>query len=331
MSKAELVEAEVAENRPEATTIVVRTAASIEDVDRHISVGEEMLRMNEKNLAWQMRDGKFYPSHQVIPTLPSGEYFADYNYQQDMPFFTSKVVMSDDLVNLPDASIQQVLESISKFWTLEYKFKEHGFIWKRGILLWGPPGGGKTTTIHLLAEQIVKENGITLYGDVNEPYKLSQCVRALRNIEPSRPIVVVLEDIDALRSENESEVLSILDGEEHTSNIVYLASTNYPEKLDPRIINRPSRFDEIVYIGLPDRTSRMIFIAQKGKNLTEEQIKEWADRTEGFSISHLKELLVSVECLGNDFDKTIKRLRDMYDIPTSSRPPGGPKFGFNKE
>jgi hypothetical protein len=299
--------------------------------DREVTVGEEMEKTESKNLAWQLRDGKYYPSHQVIPTLPAGEYFADYNYQQDMPFFLSKVVVSDDLVNLPDESIQQVLRSISKFWTLEGKFKEHGFIWKRGILLWGPPGGGKTTTIHLLAEQIVRENGITLYGDVNEPHKLSQCIRSLRQIEPSRPLVVVLEDIDAIRSENESDILSILDGEEHTSNIVYLASTNYPEKLDPRIINRPSRFDEIVYIGLPDKTSREIFIRQKGKSLTGEQIAKWTESTEGFSISHLKELLVSVECLGNEFTATIKRLRDMYNIPTSSRPPGAPKFGFNKE
>lgn len=316
---------------PDYSGEVIKMHNEVTDQDRHTSLGEELDKAAPKNLAWQMRDGKFYPSHQVIPVLPAGEYFADYNYQQDMPFLTSKVVMSDDLVNLPDASIQQVLESISKFWTLEHKFQEHGFIWKRGILLWGPPGGGKTTTIHLLAEQIVKENGITLYGDVNEPHKLSQCIRALRNVEPTRPLVVVLEDIDAVRTENESDILSILDGEEHTSNIVYLASTNYPEKLDPRIINRPSRFDEIVYIGLPDRASRCIFIGKKGKNLNEKQVKEWADRTEGFSISHLKELLVSVECLGNEFDKTIKRLRDMYEIPTSSRPPGAPKFGFNKE
>lgn len=283
------------------------------------------------NLAWQLRDGKYYPSHQVISTLPAGEYFADYNYQQDAPFFVPKVVISDDLVNLPDVSIQQVLKSISKFWTLEHKFSEHGFIWKRGILLWGPPGGGKTTTIHLLAQQIVKANGITLYGDVNEPHKLSQCIRSLRQIEPSRPLVVIIEDIDAVRSENESDILSILDGEEHTSNIVYLASTNYPEKLDPRIINRPSRFDEIVYIGLPDLASREIFIAQKGRNLSSDDVKVWAERTNGFSISHLKELLVSVECLGNEFDATIKRLRDMYNIPTSTRAPGAPKFGFNSE
>ena len=283
------------------------------------------------NLAWQLRDGKYYPSHQVISTMPAGEYFADYNYQQDQPFFTNKVVVSDDLVNLPDESIQKVLESISKFWTLEHKFKEHGFVWKRGILLWGPPGGGKTTTIHLLAQEIVRNNGLTLYGDVNEPYKLSQCIRALRQIEPVRPLVVVLEDIDAIRSENESEVLSLLDGEEHTDNIVYLASTNYPEKLDPRIINRPSRFDEIVYIGLPNKDSRKLFVRQKAHSLSEEQINEWVGLTEGFSISHLKEVLVSVQCLGNELEPTIKRLREMYDIPNSTKPPGKIKFGFNKE
>lgn len=312
------------------TTKISRLPISInEEID--YPVGEDMEIALTKNLAWQLRDGKYYPSHQVIPTIPAGEYFPDYNYQIDQPSLTKKVVISDDLVNLPDASIQQVLTSISKFWSLEHKFQEHGFVWKRGILLWGPPGGGKTTTIHLLAQEIVNNNGITIYGDVNEPYKLSQSIRALRQIEPKRPLVVVLEDIDAIRSENESEVLSLLDGEEHTDNIVYLASTNYPEKLDPRIINRPSRFDEIIYIGLPNEESRRLFIETKGKSLSKTQINEWVSLTEGFSISHLKEVLVSVECLGNELEATIKRLREMYNIPNSTSPPGKIKFGFNKE
>ncbi|NJO18646.1 MAG: AAA family ATPase [Thioploca sp.] len=63
-----------------------------------------------------------------------------------------------------------------------------------------------------------------------------------------------MEDLESiLKSNNPSTVLNILDGVNSFDNIVFLATTNYPEELESRIKNRPSRFDRRFYIGPPEK------------------------------------------------------------------------------
>ncbi|MEE9511830.1 MAG: hypothetical protein V3V38_02155, partial [Nitrosopumilaceae archaeon] len=122
------------------------------------------------------------------------------------------------------------------------------------------------------------------------------------------------------------------DGELQIDNVVFVATTNYPERLDKRVTNRPSRFDEIIKIGMPSADARGVYLSAKHPELRvdKERLKIWVDSTQGFSIAHLKEVIASVECLGRDFDETIKRLRQMMDIQVTSDEPTG-HFGFTHD
>lgn len=110
----------------------------------------------------------------------------------------------------------------------------------------------------------------------------------------------------------------MLDGENQTDNVVYVATTNYPDRLGARIVNRPSRFDERIYVGMPSSAARLAYLTKAGSNgdaISAQKARQWADATEGLSIAHLRELIAAVLCLDQPFDDVLKRLRSMNERP----------------
>jgi len=96
---------------------------------------------------------------------------------------------------------------------------------------------------------------------------------------------------------------------------VFLATTNYPEKLGSRILNRPSRFDKKFFIAMPNRLAREMFIRSRLEN--ESEIQKWADDTDGLSIAHIKELFVATKILGDSYDEALGVLKEMRSTPSS--------------
>ncbi len=91
---------------------------------------------------------------------------------------------------------------------------------------------GKTSTIAVVTKQMTDAGGVVFLGDTS-PQILAIGLKQFREIEPDRPAVVILEDIDTIiENFGESEVLSILDGENSIANVCYIATTNFPENLD---------------------------------------------------------------------------------------------------
>jgi SpoVK/Ycf46/Vps4 family AAA+-type ATPase len=240
-------------------------------------------------------------------------------------------VVTDKLLRLPDSRSDDVVAEIQKFWTLKDKFNRYGFSHKRGILLWGPPGSGKTCTISIVMNEMVDAGGIVVLGNDVAPSALAYMLGRLREVEPNRPCVVVLEDIDTIiQVFGESQVLSLLDGESQIANVVYLATTNYPERLDGRIVNRPSRFDRIVKIDTPNKAARLMYLESRDLEIDKEELNRWAEETDGFSIAHLRELIVGVLVLGSTFDVELRRLRTMAKTPKSDEPRSRAGFGVGK-
>lgn len=266
---------------------------------------------------WSTNGDDFFATERAVKELEPGQYVVRRSDHHGV-YFSRQDINLDDLLVLPDSNPEQVLDTIEYFWNNEEKFRRHGFLWKRGILLWGPPGSGKTCTVQQLSQQIVDMGGITIYCD--SPTYTAHGLSLLRRIEPTRPVVVIIEDMDAIIARfGESELLAMLDGEHQTDNVVFIATTNYPQDLDDRFINRPSRFDEIIKIGMPTAAARQYYLAAKNPRLLEDEavataeLAEWVSITEGFSIAHLKELIISVECFGKTLEEASVRLRQMIE------------------
>lgn len=282
-------------------------------------------RDEDSHTMWMAADGgqRFYSCERSQPQIPPGQYDMEYDHSRGEPYFEIKESITDDLIALPDSASEEVIAAVEDFWKKKELFKKYGFLWKRGVLLWGPPGSGKTCTVEVIAQNIVKAGGVAMY--MRDPGFAAFALDAFREVEPDRPMVVMMEDIDSIINNfGDAAILNLLDGKDQIENVLYIATTNYPEQLDKRIRNRPSRFDIVKLIDMPSAEARAEFLRVKnhhrfGDGNNSLQLEQWVEQTEGFSVAHLKEVIISVEVFGTPFEATIRRLKLMMDSNPSSK------------
>lgn len=267
---------------------------------------------------WSTSNGIiFVPTGNTVDVLIPGYYEIDSHPMIGL-FFEKIPVKTEGLLEFPDANTHKVTTELKKFWESEDVFRKHKLTYKRGIILWGPPGGGKSCTLQLVCRDVISRGGIVI--KFGSPGLFSQGIRKLREIQPTTPIVVLMEDIDStVRSYSETDVINILDGVDHMDKIVFLATTNYPEQLGERIMNRPSRFDKRYKVGYPSAESRKLYLEYllKGDTIDEVDVDKWVSDTKDFSIAHLKELFVAVVVFGDEYDVALKTLKSMKVEVTS--------------
>lgn len=266
-------------------------------------------------------DGSFVPSPATVKGLPSGLYEIVWNNKMSDWAFMRHSLNTDELYELPTEEIDEILNDVKKFWKKAEIYSQYKLMHKRGILLYGDPGCGKSGILQLCMKHIIDElQGIVInIKDEDSIKSYAESIPKLRQIEPSRPLVVVIEDIDSIAGESSystSVLLNILDGIKQIENVVYIATTNYPEKLEERISNRPSRFDRRYYISPPSADVRKAYLLKKiGQSELNFDIDQWVEDTEGLSMSHLKELFISVVVLDNDYDSAINHLKGLKKAP----------------
>ena len=264
---------------------------------------------------WTVTGDKYHQCGDTVETVPSGCYQVN---NDDRGIHLEKhTYVSDSLIKLPDSVSNRVLAAVTGFWDAEANFRKYGVTFKRGILLWGQAGVGKSGAIMLAVQDVIARGGIVLINRMNGGSigLLSAGISILRAIEPKRPIVVVIEDIEeVIEDETERSVLSMLDGEHQTDGICYIATTNFPEKLGARLLKRPSRFDEVIKAEPPTEEARAVYFKHM---LSEDTPANWIKDTDDMPLSFLRELVVGVKCLGREYADVLARLKELNVKPES--------------
>lgn len=308
-------------NQEEYNSHTLRALFETEKDESKINDDEEDKEEEPEYIQW-LKIGKnnYFPEGKIKPVkvLKPGVYDIAYSKQRATYYAIHKKLALDELFLLPDPIQDKIIKDIQTFWTRKKEFKKYGYAYKRGILLWGEPGSGKTSIMNLLSKELMeKYKGIVFYLSVPDdldPF-IGFMTTYFRQIQPDTNVICVIEDIEAFceNHHTEGQILNLLDGLNNMENIVFLASTNYPEKLKARILNRPSRFDRRYELKSPNALVRKTYFEHKLKpeDLEKIDLNYWVKATDKLTVSHLGEIVKSVCVLGNSFDETIKELKSM--------------------
>lgn len=182
-------------------------------------------------------------------------------------------------------------------------FKDNGLPYKRGYLLYGDPGNGKTSVVRMMAAHpMITTFTIDLAGEKVTNYSLTNLFKEARSRAPS---LIYFEDIDRMfakqaQEENKRSItlqhfLNCMDGVSANEGVVVVATANHPTNLDNAILKRPGRFDRVVEFKNPALAERSkYFVSLKGlKHLSSSETDYLSEITEGLSFSQLKEVFVS--------------------------------------
>lgn len=271
--------------------------------DELLPVDEEqdVINLNEEpstTSQWSVIDGKIVSVSDTFPKLEAGYYTLHSSQSVGMYFIKEKIELNK-LYRLPNKATELLMNDITKFWTLEETYKKYQRVFRRNYLLYSAPGTGKTSLINIMCQDLIeKHNGIVFSLSTSGAIELfPDAVRRIRKIEPERKIIAVIEDIDTFTeasSQLNTLILNILDGNMKLSNLVTIATTNHIEMMESRYTNRPSRFDRVVEFPLPNDESRKMFIEKTvlPEDLEKINIDEWVEKTEGFTIDHINELIL---------------------------------------
>jgi len=180
--------------------------------------------------------------------------------------------------------LEEVKEKIREIVELPLKhpelFERLGIEPPKGILLYGPPGCGKT----LLAKALANETGAYFIA-INGPEIMSkfygESEQRLRQIfdeaRKNAPAIIFIDEIDALAPKREevvgevekrvvAQLLSLMDGLEERGRVIVIGATNRPDALDPAL-RRPGRFDREIEVPPPDKKARREILAVHTRNV----------------------------------------------------------------
>lgn len=265
----------------------------------------------------------------------------------------------DDVILKEDFK-KNLQKDVFGFFTSEELYKKLGIPWKRGLIMYGPPGNGKTISLKAIMKSCGEKDYAPLYvksfqSFMGEEWSMAQVFNKARQLAPC---VLVLEDLDSLINDrNRSFFLNQLDGLSGNDGLFLIATTNHFDRLDPGLSTRPSRFDRKYLFDDPDLEERTLYVQYWQNKLKDNEeisfpdslVKEVAESTSLFSFAYLKEVFVSslvilasfedkdkpefadvlkdqIKVLRKQLDKTVKRDQksdrgSFAELP----PPGNPR------
>eukprot|EP01107_Rhizomastix_libera_P014448 TRINITY_DN4636_c0_g1_i1.p1 TRINITY_DN4636_c0_g1~~TRINITY_DN4636_c0_g1_i1.p1 ORF type:complete len:831 (+),score=259.16 TRINITY_DN4636_c0_g1_i1:44-2536(+) len=216
------------------------------------------------------------------------------------------------------AQIRELVELPLRHPTL---FKNIGIKPPRGVLMYGPPGSGKT----LIARAVANETGAFFFL-INGPEIMSKMAgesegnlrRAFEEAEKNSPAIIFIDEIDAIAPKRDktggeverrvvSQLLTLMDGLKSRSHVIVMAATNRPNSIDPAL-RRFGRFDREIDLGVPDTEGRLEILRIHTKNMKlsdDVNLETVASETHGYVGADIAALTTeaAMQCIREHMDQ----------------------------
>ncbi|KAJ3552370.1 hypothetical protein NM688_g4183 [Phlebia brevispora] len=207
-------------------------------------------------------------------------------------------------VILNDEFKEKLQKDVYGFFDSKELYQSLAIPWKRGIILHGTPGNGKTISLKVIMKECDAKGYYPLYVRSFRSYKGEQgaIVDIFEKARAVSPCVMIFEDLDSLiNNGNRSFFLNQLDGLDDNDGLLIIATTNHLDQIDPALSSRPSRFDrkfEFVNPTPEERKSYAQYWQKKLKpnksiSFPDELVDEIVSKTDKFSFAFLKEVFVA--------------------------------------
>lgn len=198
-------------------------------------------------------------------------------------------------------------------------YKENNLPRKRGLIVHGPHGNGKTSLIKSVVTRYPETCRVFIDCRIFEQ-GLGEFLNSVFPKDIDK--IVVFEDVESIsegghRSYGKrSSFLNFIDGPKTMENTLFIATTNHPDLVDPALIDRPSRFDRIYKVDLPNAACREKFLLKYFPELknSPEELKNFVDDTKDFSGAYFKELFIVVGIQNSTLPEAIQDLKKQIKV-----------------
>jgi DNA polymerase III delta prime subunit len=239
--------------------------------------------------------GRLIRAHNVFRGQVLSFSASEHHGNELMSFLPRPSVPAQDVI-LPDGLLETIEQHIVGIGEWSAALLGSGQHLKRGLLLHGPPGTGKTHTVRYLTGRLTATTVILLTG--TSIRFIDQAAALARRLQPS---MVVLEDVDLVGMDRDSSdgsnpllfsLLEAMDGVGADADVTFVLTTNRADILEMALADRPGRIDLAIEIPRPDPACRQRLLRLYARDLAiEADLVEVAGDTEGVTASLIKELI----------------------------------------